>query len=89
MARIKWELDILRPDYFSDRDYAQLSEKHQDFITFEVCSEREHLRSSLADLQVHKQYLWLAIRIAAAKLGPKEATIQTSWRRYHKYLDVS
>jgi len=86
VAAIKRELDKLRPDYFSDRDFHRVSARYPEFITFQVCADRKDLRDSLESIQAAKQYLWLAIRIAAAKLGKQPATIQDNWRRYHNLL---
>jgi hypothetical protein len=88
VAKVKSELDTLRPLYFSDNDFENLAKRHHLFITFEACAKQEQLREPLAALQLHKQYVWLAIKIAAVKLGKREATIEDNWGRYRKFLNV-
>jgi hypothetical protein len=88
VAKVKSELDKLRPFYFSDNDFEDLAARHGEFITFEACAKQEELREPLAALQMHKQYVWLAIKIAAVKIGKNEATIEDNWRRYRKFLNV-
>lgn len=86
VAGIKRELDILRPHYFSENDFDRLAKERSQFVTFKVCADRKELRESLGSLQEHKQYVWLAKRIAAAGLGKKAGTIDDNWRRYKKFL---
>jgi hypothetical protein len=86
VARVKKELDNIRPDLFSAKDIDKLAEKHSDYVVFKICANRGDLREALADLQIHKQYLWLAIRIAAAKLSKSEARISDEWQDYKDSL---
>lgn len=89
VAKVKAELDTLRPLYFSDKDFEDLAERYHDFTTFEACAKQEQLREPLAALQLHRQYWWLAIKIAAVKLGKKEATIEDNWGRYGKFVRIN
>ena len=89
VAKVKSELDTLRPHYFSENDFENLAKRHRKFITFEACAKQEQLREPLAALQLHRQYWWLAIKIAAVKIGKKEATIEDNWRRYGKFVRIN
>jgi hypothetical protein len=89
VAKVKAELDTLRPLYFSDKDFEDLAERYHDFTTFEACAKQDQLREPLSALQLHRQYLWLAIKIAAVKIGKKEATIEDNWRRYKRFLKAA
>ena len=89
VAKVKAELDTLRPLYFSDNDFGDLAVRYRDFTTFEACAKQEQLREPLSALQLHRQYWWLAIKIAAVKLGKREATIEDNWSRYGKFLSIN
>lgn len=83
---VKKELAIIRPDLFSRNDIEALRARYPDFVVFEVCAQHPNLVDALENLQSTKQYVWLAIKIAAAKLGLADSTIESAWRRFKKFM---
>ena len=83
VARLKREIDNVRPQIFGEEDCDRLREEIPSSLALKIAGQHPDLKRNLAYFET-RQSVGLAKRFAARYHQKKESTIDTDWKRHRR-----